>query len=392
LVLALSAQLSACGSDSNTLFSSSGGSKAQAGSGSGVAGEPSNTGGKSSNNGGGTSGSSSTPEGEHPTGWLYTDGNKIKLSDGKGGGSVWVGRGVNTDDLFFCGYNGTLWMPAPAAELKNVLEGIIKDWKPSFIRLSLAMATNPTTVDWFKDVDNYQKPMTDIVKGVGKHEGVYLLLALRSDASMIGEDEQHGDPEATGIPSDSKTTPDKAKFPQGTDPLYVALVDAFKDDKFVMFGLTNEPGGILLPDAQIAAAMDHAAATIRAEEDRLKVPHHIISVQGQAWTSVLSYYAENPLPYDNVVYELHGYPPKPEQYTFDSLPIIIGEYGGLDTASAPAVLDDLEAKKIPSLAWDFDSFSNCAPDLVEANQSSTDLKPTEWGKLVQGYLLAHAGK
>jgi hypothetical protein len=202
---------------------------------------------------------------------------------------------------------------------------------------------------------------------------------------------QHGDPEATGIPSDATTTPDKAKFPTGTDAVYEALVNAFKDDSHVLFGLTNEPGGNLLKDDQIKNALDHAVGTIRDAEDRLKTFHHVVSVQGQGWTSDISMYAKAPLARDNVVYEQHGYPPKTEAYTYDNIPVIIGEYGSLDAGSAPAFFQDLESKKIPSLAWDLDSFSNCAPDLVEVNQSATDLKPSDWGKLVQAYLLEHAG-
>jgi len=157
----------------------------------------------------------------------------------------------------------------------------------------------------------------------------------------------------------------------------------------VAFGLTNEPGGNQLTNDQIRKSLDHAVGTIRKEEDKLGVPHHLVSVQGQNWTSDISAYAQKPLSYDKVVYEVHGYPPKPEWYTFDNIPVIIGEYGSLDGNGA-AFFADLEAKQLSSLAWDFDSYSNCAPDLLEVNQSSTDLTPSDWGKLVQAYLLAHA--
>jgi aryl-phospho-beta-D-glucosidase BglC (GH1 family) len=229
-----------------------------------------------------------------------------------------------------------------------------------------------------------------VVSAIGKHEGVYVLLALRSDQSMIGQDTQHGNPEATGIPSDSKTTPDKAKFPTGTDALYIALVNAFKNDKFVAFGLTNEPGGNLLSNDQIRSALDHAVGTIRQEEDKLGVPHHIVAVQGQGWTSDIGFYADEPLAYDNVVYEVHGYPPSAASYTYANIPVIVGEYGTLDAGSAPGFFADLETKQLSSLAWDFDPYSDCAPDLLDVNHSSTDLIPSSWGKLVQAYLLAHA--
>ncbi|HXK19991.1 MAG TPA: cellulase family glycosylhydrolase [Polyangiaceae bacterium] len=388
----LAALSAACGSDSNgmaaNMAGTSGGGSAQAGGGAAQAGSTT-TGGTAAGGSSATTAGTANVGGGRPTGWLYTDGSKLKLSDGKGSGGVWVGRGVNLDDIFFCGYNNSLWMPAPADELKKVVEGLISGWKPTFIRLSLSMASQQT-VSWFADTEKYQKPMLDVMSALGQHDGVYVLLTLRSDASMIGQDMADGDPEATGIPSDSTTTPDKAKFPTGTDAVYTALVDTFKNDKFVLFGLTNEPGGNKLSNDQIRSALDHAVGTIRAEEDKLGVPHHVVSVQGQGWTSDISFYAEKPLTYDNVVYEVHGYPPPAKSYTYDNIPVVIGEYGSLDAGSAPAFFADLETKQIPSLAWDFDSYSNCAPDLVEVTQSSSDLKPSDWGKVVQAYLLAHA--
>ena len=379
----------ACGSDSNgTKSSTAGGSKGGGGSAGSSQGGSTAPGGGDANTAG-TSAGGGAATGGRPAGWLYTEGSKLKQSDGRGAGAVWVGRGVNMDDIFFCGYDNTLWMPAPGDELKKVAEGLISGWKPTFIRLSLSMASYQT-VSWLDDVDKYQKPMIDVVNAIGKHDGVYVLLVLRSDASMIGQDMQHGDPEATGIPSDSTSTPDKTKFPTGTDPVYVALVDAFKNDKFVMFGLTNEPGGSLLSNDQIRGSMDHAVDTIRKEEDKLGVPHHIVSVQGQGWTSDISFYADKPLTYDNVVYEVHGYPPAVKSYTYPNIPVIIGEYGSLAAGNEAGYFADLETKQIPSLAWDFDSYSNCAPDLLEVNMSSSDLKASDWGKVVQAYLLDHA--
>jgi hypothetical protein len=379
------------GGDANAAGSKSGASSGGTNAGGDVntAGSKSGGAGSGGASAGASGGGAGSSMGGRPAGWLYTDGAKLKVSDGQGSGTAWMGRGVNLDDIFFCGYDNTLWMPAPGDELKKVLEGLISGWKPNFIRLSLSLASYQT-VSWFSDVDLYQKPMIDVVKSIGKHDGVYVLLALRSDASMIGQDMVHGDPEATGIPSDSTTTPDKTKFPTGTDALYIALVDAFKGDKFVAFGLTNEPGGNLLSNDQIRSSLDHAVGTIRKEEDKLGVPHHLVSVQGQGWTSDISFYADKPLSHDNVVYEVHGYPPPKDSYTYDKIPVIIGEYGSVDAASAPAFFADIEAKQLSNLAWDFDSYSNCAPDLLEVNLSSTDLVPSDWGKLVQAYLLAHA--
>ena len=206
-------------------------------------------------------------------------------------------------------------------------------WKPSFVRISLGMDTYPTVSSWTSS-STYKTQMTSLINALGANPDVYVLVTLRSDASMIGQDTVDGDPEATGLPSDSSNTPNATQFPTGTDATYIALVDSFAQSNFVLFGLTNEPGGDKLSNAQISAAMSHAVGVIRAEEDRLGVPHHVVSVQGNGWTSDISFYATSPLPYDNVVYEVHGYPPATTSYTYANIPVIIGEYGSLtDSAS-----------------------------------------------------------
>jgi hypothetical protein len=349
-------------------------------------------------------------DGGYPAGWLYTSGAAIYESNGTGGGTPWVGRGVNVDDLFMCGYDNTLWMADAGGALKQEYATLMAQWKPSFVRISLSMDSekdnsgNPFIVSWLSDPSQYKTPMTAVINALAGYPGVHVLVTLRSDASMIGQD-PNNDPEATGIPSSSTTTPNATKFPTGTDAVYVALVDTFGTSSAVMFGLTNEPGGNTASNSTLAAAMNHAVGAIRAEETRLGLPHHIVSVQGNSWTSNIAFYATangttypdggtGLITYDNVVYEVHGYPPTPTEYTFPNIPVIIGEYGSLPTNDAgtdPAFFADLEAKKIPSLAWDFDSYNDCAPDLVDVNQSPTNITPTTpWGTMVQSYLLAHA--
>jgi hypothetical protein len=301
---------------------------------------------------------------------------------------------VNIDDIFFCGYDNTLWMSSPDQTLETVHSGLVQGWKPTFVRISLSM-NSYTAVTWKSS--NYGPPMTNVIKALLANPNLYVLVTLRSDPSMIGQDTVDGDPEATGLPSDSTTTPNKTTYPTGTDATYVALVDAFGSSKNVLFGLTNEPGGNKLSNATIGAAMDHAVGTIRAEEDRLGLPHHIVTVQGNGWSSDLSFYAATPSPitHDNVAYELHYYPGLSGQtataYSLSSkLPLVIGEYGDFNS-SAPqsAFYADMESKMIPSLAWDFEPYSNCAPDLVNVTTSATNLSPTAWGTSVQNYLLAH---
>lgn len=327
--------------------------------------------------------------GVRPQGWLYTSGNKIYVADGNGVGTTWMGRGVNIDDIFFCGYNNTLWMTSPDQTLTTIVSGLVSGWKPSFVRVSLSMNSDQVVTSWLGNPAPYKTPMTNVINAIGAHPGVYVLLTLRSDVSMVGHDTVDGDPEATGLPSDSSTTPNATLFPTGTDATYVALVDSFANAGFVLFGLTNEPGGNKLSNATIAAAMNHAVGVIRAEEDRLGVPHHLVSVQGNGWTGDISFYAATPIAHDNVVYEVHAYPPVASAYTYANIPVILGEYGSLTSSSAPGFFADIETKQIPNLAWDLDPFSNCAPDLVNVTMSATNLMPSTWGLIVQSYLLAH---
>jgi hypothetical protein len=336
----------------------------------------------------------SGPSGGYPSGWLYTSGNKIMVSNGTSG-TQWMGRGVNMDDIFLCGYNNTLYLSNPDKTEETVVTGLISGWKANFVRISLSMDSF-TTVSWLSNPTQYKTPMTNVINAIGKNPGVYVLVTLRSDASMILADPSNAEP--TGIPSDSKTTPNATKFPTGTDAEYVALVDTFANSNFVMFGLTNEAGGNARSDATISAAMNHAVGTIRGEEDKLGVPHHIVSVQGNGYSANLKLYTANPSPitHDNVVYELHYYPSlageTPSNYQYSStLPMIVGEYGDF-TSQVPqsGFYSDMEAKMIPNLAWDFDAFSGCAPDLLNVTQDATKLQPTAWGTTVKTYLTSHA--
>jgi hypothetical protein len=335
------------------------------------------------------------PNGGYPAGWLYTDGNKIMVSTGPTG-TQWMGRGVNMDDIFLCGYDNDLRLTNAEMLEETVITGLVAQWKPNFVRISLSMASFQT-VSWLSDPAQYKTPMTNVINALGKNPGVYVLVTLRSDASMILADP--GNKEPTGIPSDSTNTPDKTKFPTGTDAVYSALVDTFAHSSFVLFGLTNEAGGSARSDDVISGAMNHAVGTIRAEEDKLGVPHHIVSVQGNGYSSSLKLYTATPSPitHDNVVYELHYYPglagETPSNYEYSStLPMIVGEYGDFTTqVPQSAFYADMEAKMIPNLAWDFDAFSGCAPDLLDTTtKDPTMLKPTAWGMTVQSYLIAHA--
>ncbi|MGH7283603.1 MAG: cellulase family glycosylhydrolase [Polyangiaceae bacterium] len=341
------------------------------------------------------SGKVSAIDGGTPSGWLYTKGNKIYVSNGSStrsgakSGTPWMGRGVNMDDLYLCGFDNNLQMArqTPNAEdtLRKIVNELLATWHPTFVRISLGMNSWPTPASWTKNEPAYKTPMTNVIRSIGSHAGVYVLVTLRTEASMIGQDPENK--EATAVPSRTANTPDATTYPNGTDSVYQALVDTFANDAFVLFGVSNEPGGNAITQEALVPAMSHAVNVIRAEEDRLGVPHHLVSVQGTRYSAKIDFYSRSPLPFDNVVYEVHGYPPAPSDYTYANIPVILGEYGSL--TDAKTFYADVEAKQIPNLAWDFEPYSDCHPDLLTVNGDATNLVPSTWGTTVRNYLTTH---
>ena len=263
------------------------------------------------------------------------------------------------------------------------------NWKATFLRVSLSM-NSYDVVDWS---GTYKSQMENVINAIGTYPNAYVLVALRSHPNMMkncpNSNVLYGD-DARCMPNSSDSM----------DDTYRALVGSFKDARSVLFAITNEPGGMSASDSEIRGVMDHAVSVIRAEEDRLGVPHHLVAVQGNQWTSRIGFYDSSPLPYDNVVYEYHSYPPEATGtygYTQSNIPVIIGEYGpgmagstddNATMSDSATLFADLEAKKISSLAWDFSPLSDCAPDLVYRNR--TPITPNAWGRTVKDYLLAHA--
>jgi hypothetical protein len=121
-----------------------------------------------------------------PAGWLYTNGNKIYLSDGNGGGTVWVGRGVNVDDLYFCGFNYTLWISDAESQFTTLLEGAVSSWKATFLRVSLSMNCYPADSSWLSNAAQYQTPMTNAINAAGA-DGARLVAEAEDDELRLPE-------------------------------------------------------------------------------------------------------------------------------------------------------------------------------------------------------------
>jgi hypothetical protein len=335
-------------------------------------------------------------------GWLHTvpaDPHIYTADD-----EVWVGRGVNIDDIFLGGYNCNYWMGAEGeAALLDTVAVLLDSWKPSFVRVSLAMSSfyrsgdceGAVLANWTDPAASnpYKASMTEVVEALTRG-GAYVLLTVRTDATMVrlNGDSSSEPCDCTGS-CDSATCVPTAE----TDAVYRALVDSFCDNPRVMFGISNEGGGFSPAAAELRTLMSHAVDVIRDQESSCGSAEHLIAVQSTGYTSSSSDYASNPLGQTNVVYEHHGYPP--ENFAFDNIPIIIGEYGppdwtGEDTSSLDGITDAFEANQIPNAAWIFEPLNGVTPPLVSGwsgnDRTEANLETTAFGDLVKSYLLEHA--
>ncbi len=315
-----------------------------------------------------------------PTGaWLHVEGNRIRTA----GGEVWAGRGANLQDTRGC--NACAYAPADPGEVERRIDELVDVWGADFIRLTLeSYASADGRIQWAGPLQDpgFLTDIVDIVDHVGTKPGVYVLLSLWIDPSFSD----------MGWPTPA------------TSQIWAALAERFADDPHVLFGLVNEPqqnydGSY---DASVWQAMNDTVAAIRAVEDQLGTPRHIISVQGTGgWARFLDYYVDHPITAGggaDIAYEVHVYDPAS---TFDdrfvgpaaTVPVIIGEFGpasGYMTLSdCEQLMTSAEALGVPYLAWTF--HGRCPPNLLVDNSGGgcgvgMALEPTEWGQLLRDHL------
>ncbi len=321
-------------------------------------------------------GDQSTPSLE---GWLYTAGNKIYTHDGQ----VWQGRGANLQDTRGC--NACAWSPPNTAEVKRRIDELTGAWNADFIRLTLeSYGSSQGRTHWQGILSDpeYLEDIKEIVDYIKTKPGVYVLLSVWADPGLT----------QLGWPTDN------------TIETWETLADMFKNDSHVLYGIANEPesnwNGNLDPDCW--EAMNRAVEAIRAVENSLGTPSHIIAVQGtRAWARRLDYYINNPITAgggENIVYETHVYNPESEfQDLFvqpsQTLPVIIGEFGpasGFMTENdCIALMNRADSLSIPYLAWTF--HMRCPPNLLVDYSNwgcgvDMPLEPTSWGKILMDRL------
>ena len=307
--------------------------------------------------------------------WLHTSGNHILHSDGR----TWHGRGANLHDTRSC--DACTYEPPSVAEVERRIDELVDVWKANFIRLDLeSYASSSGRMQWQTVLADpgYLADIGRIVDYIGTKPGVYVMLSIWNDPSLSSI----GWPQAA------------------TNSELATLVATFASAPHVLFGVSNEPqsnsDGAL--DAQVWTAMNAAVAAIRAVEDEVRVPPHIVAVQGtRDWGRQLDYYLTHPITAGggtNVAYETHVYDPEIDfpalfETAAKTLPVIIGEFGpsqGMSEADASALQQAAEQMEIPHLAWTF--HMRCSPNLLVDNSGGgcgrgMPLQPTSWGKLVK---------
>ncbi|MCB9853964.1 MAG: cellulase family glycosylhydrolase [Phycisphaerales bacterium] len=324
-----------------------------------------------------------------PQGWLFTNANRIFISDGNGGGTAFHGRGANLQDTRGC--VACLWDDNESPnEVIRRADTLIDDWGANFVRLALESHAEGTQsfAKHYRGILNDAQYFDDIVTIVHHmtSKNVYVLLSLWIDPTV----------DELGAPT-----------PQ-TDEVWKKLSAALLDDSHVMFGICNEPEENFdgARDALVWTAMNRAAQTIRIVEDAAGTSHHLILAQGTgAWARRLTYYVDHPITAgggDNIAYEIHFYNPITDLDELlvgpaSKLPVIIGEFGpisdpndvGMSLNDCQQLMDYAMQEEIPFLAWTF--HQNCPPNLIENDVGEEcgigmDLRPTQWGSLLQEYL------
>lgn len=312
-------------------------------------------------------------------GWLYTEGNKLYLSDGR----VFHGRGANLHDTRSC--NACTWLAPNAAEVNRRVDELVDVWNASFIRLDLeSYDTDDGYRVHYLDIrsdPDYLADIHAIIDHIGTKPGVYVLMALWV----------HPDFSDLGWPTDD------------TIDVWRILAEEFADDSHVLYGLCNEPesndDGSL--DAQVWEVMNRNVAAIREVEDGLGSPYHIISVQGTGgWSRYLDYYVDHPITAgggENIVYEVHVYNPETDHaWLFiepsQHIPVIIGEFGPFYATvdECRLMMERAESREVPYLAWTF--HMRCPPNLlVDYSEGGCGedmtLEPTsDWGQAIMDRL------
>lgn len=206
----------------------------------------------------------------------------------------------------------------------------------------------------------------------------------------------------TGTETETDTGTGNEFIPAGEGWLHTEGNQILSEDGSVF----RERGANIHDTRNCGACYNPNVAAVRAVEQRLGSPNHIIAVQGtRAYGKFLQYYPNHPITAGNgedIVYEVHVYYGNDgDKWDYrwktpaETLPVIIGEfaevYESWDTLSledCDNMMMEAEALDIPWLAWTF--HAACGNPLITSDnncESTVTLTPTSgWGELIYNRL------
>ncbi len=315
--------------------------------------------------------------GQRTPGWLYTEGNKIKNSDG----TVWMGRGVNMFTTRPCGAYEGRTTDAVLAEIDE----LVNNWGANLLRLCLvnnnagAIYDPSVTKGSILTDQAYREQLVTIAEYVEAMPGVYIIFDIWWDQNI---DKHNG-----GVPADA----DLPEFIETWEKL-TEILDPYSQ---VLFGICNEPlVTTAFPRDKIWNVMNEVAKAIRAKENTNK---HIILAPGIGrYGRDIDYYVNNELVYENgnkienIVYESHVYNNRTEWQDMlftpgEEIPALTGEFGpdGYMTLEETIEFMELsEEKGIPWTAWVYGNSCGGEKDMLNGNGSITN-----WGEIVKTHIL-----
>lgn len=298
---------------------------------------------------------------------LAVVGNKIQLPDG----TVWQGKGVNifdTRSCNACAYND----PAPDEVMRRI-DFAVNDMGCDFFRLCTEAYSSDGGRVHYADVLNdpaYVQDLVDIVNHVGaNHPGVYVMLSLWIDPSF----------DHRGRPTED------------TAVIWKYLAEIFKDAPHVLFGVCNEPQHNYngAENQLVFNSMQMCVNAIRETG-----ANNIVAVQGVGgWARIMAPYVNHPITGGNIVYECHVYNQFDPNQWYEpaaSIPIIIGEFGPVNSSWATMNDDDIREMvtranelNVPWLGWAL--HHRCPPDMLTGSGNGLGMQLTlsQWGELTK---------
>jgi hypothetical protein len=263
-------------------------------------------------------------------------------------GEMVILRGVNL--------SGLEYDKLGAGISKEEIDYICEVWKAQIIRI-------PFNQEWIMTDESYTDRLDRVIGWIVDNRA-YVLLDLQWQNTTV---------KIPPIPNEEAVQ------------MWRMLAGRYKENPAVLYDIHNEAHNTTW-DAWRTRAVEIIEAIQEVH------PLALIFVSGLDWAYDLRGWAQNPLPYDNIVYSTHPYPFKAEPWAWDKyfgdyvedIPVFAGEFGGEeeDLEWGIRILEYFDKKLMGWTAW---SWSN-QPYLTQGDRRT----PTAFGELILNALLRHA--